>query len=259
VKDFHTLVEQFEEAGAHVMSVTQGLDTSTPVSRLLRNILMDFAEFEREMISERTKDKMLARAQRGLWNGGIAPYGYTCHDKRLVLYPEEAVIIKQMFDLYATSRSLAHVVDMINLQSRTRQGRPRANSTIETILRNPIYAGKIAFNGHLYDGIHEAIIPYDLFRVLGTIKKVRTHTHTAVDRVFLLKGLLVCPHCGAALTLFWVQKKNGRKIFYYRCISTTLYKINPAAPSGSLMPRRLSGWGRSGSLRWLTSKDFWKG
>jgi site-specific DNA recombinase len=224
VKDFHTLLEQFEAAGAHVVSVTQGLDTSTAAGRLLRNILMDFAEFEREMISERTKDKMLARAQRGLWNGGIATYGYTGHDKCLVLHPDEAYVVKRMFELYGTTRSLAQVVDTINVQYRTRQGRRWAKSTVETILSNPVYAGKVAFNGHLYDGIHEAIIPYDLFCALGTIKKVHSHTHTTVDRAFLLKGLLVCTHCGTALTPFWVQKKNGKKIFYYRCISTTLYK-----------------------------------
>jgi hypothetical protein len=69
-----------------------------------------------------------------------------------------------------------------------------------------------------------ATLPYDVFCALETIKMVRSHTRTSVDRVFLLKGLLICTHCGSGLTPFWVQKKNGLKIFYYRCIATSLYK-----------------------------------
>jgi site-specific DNA recombinase len=76
VQDFHTLLGRVEAAHFSLVSVTQGLDMSTPARRLWRNILMDVAEFEREMISERTKDKMLARAEKGLWNGGSPPYGY---------------------------------------------------------------------------------------------------------------------------------------------------------------------------------------
>jgi Recombinase zinc beta ribbon domain len=72
--------------------------------------------------------------------------------------------------------------------------------------------------------IHETIIPYDLFCALGQMKKVRSHTHTRVNRVFTLKGLLTCAMCGSALTPFWVPKKNGKKIFYYRCVSTQQYK-----------------------------------
>jgi len=129
-----------------------------------------------------------------------------------------------MFYLYATTRSLVQVVDTINLQYRTRKGRRWAKSTMETILGNPIYAGKVSFNNQVFDGTHKAIIPYDLFCALGQLKKVRSHTQRTVDRVFTLKGLLTCAMCGSALTPFWVQKKNGKKIFYYRCISTSLYK-----------------------------------
>ena len=76
-----TLVERFEAGHVNPVSATQGFDTSTTVGRLIRNILMGFVEFEREMISEWTKDKMLACAQEGLWNGEIPPYGYTCQQK----------------------------------------------------------------------------------------------------------------------------------------------------------------------------------
>lgn len=158
VVDFHTLLKHFEAMHVNLVSVTQGFDTSSAAGRLLRNILMDFVQFEREMISERTKDKMLARAQKGLWNGGIPPYGYTSQSKQLMIQPEEAAVVRQMFDLYTTTRSLAQVVDTINLQHRTRKGRRWAKSMVETTLGNSIYAGKVSFNDQLVDGTYEAII-----------------------------------------------------------------------------------------------------
>jgi site-specific DNA recombinase len=237
VKDFHTLLERFEAAHVNLVSVTQGFDTSTPAGRLLRNILMDFAEFERELISERTKDKMLARAQKGLWNGGNPPYGYAAQGTQLVVRLEEAYVVKRMFELYGSTRSLAQVVDTINVQYRTRQGRRWAKSTVETILSNPIYAGKISFKDQLFDGVHEPIIAYDLFSALGMMKKVRSHPRSTVDHVFTLKGLLTCAICGSTLTPSWVQKKNGLKIFYYRCVATSLYKTR--CPLGQFNAERL--------------------
>jgi len=82
-----------------------------------------------------------------------------------------------MFDLYTASQFLAQVVDTINLQYRTQKGRSWAKTTVETILSNPIYAGTVSFNGQLFDGTHEALIPYDLVCALGMMKKVRSHVH----------------------------------------------------------------------------------
>jgi site-specific DNA recombinase len=189
------------------------------------------------MISERTKDKMLARAQKGLWNGGSPPYGYASQGKQLVIHPEETYVVKRMFELYGSTHSLAQVVDTINVQYQMRQGRRWAKSTVETILSNPIYAGKISFKDQLFDGIHEPIISYDLFCALGLIKKVCSHTRTTVDHVFTLKGLLTCAICGSTLTPSWVQKKNGLKIFYYRCVATSLYKTR--CPLGQFNAERL--------------------
>jgi site-specific DNA recombinase len=200
---------------------------------------------------------MLARAQKGLWNGGIPPYGYAGQDKQLVIHPDEAAVVRRMFDLYATTRSLAQVVDTINGQYRTRQGRRWAKSTVETILGNPIYAGKVSFNGQLFDGTHEAIIAYDLFCALGMLKKVRCHTRTTVDRVFTLKGLLSCTLCGSALTPFWVQKKSGKKIFYYRCISTQLYKSR--CPLGQFNADRIEQLVEEKLTEMVTRQGFLEG
>src|SRR6516162_10594335 len=90
VKDFHVLMDIFDRCGVKFVSVTQSLDTQNPMGRLLRNVLLDFAQFEREMTADRTRDKMYQRAQKGLWNGGYAPYGYRAESKRLVVDREEA-------------------------------------------------------------------------------------------------------------------------------------------------------------------------
>ena len=80
-KDFYHLIELFEKYSVDFISVTERFDTSTPSGRLLRNIMLTFAQFERELASERTKDKMLQRAQKGMWNGGLVPFGYKVEDK----------------------------------------------------------------------------------------------------------------------------------------------------------------------------------
>lgn len=97
-KDFYQLIELFEKYGVDFISVTERFDTSTPSGRLLRNIMLTFAQFERELASERTKDKMLQRAQKGMWNGGIVPYGYKAENKRLIIDEKEAAVVKEILE-----------------------------------------------------------------------------------------------------------------------------------------------------------------
>jgi len=101
-KDFYQLIELFEKHGVDFISVTERFDTSTPSGRLLRNIMLTFAQFERELASERTKDKMLERAKKGMWNGGIVPFGYKSENKKLIIDKKEAHIVKDIFERYAT-------------------------------------------------------------------------------------------------------------------------------------------------------------
>jgi len=92
-KDFYQLIELFEEYNVDFISVTERFDTSTPSGRLLRNIMLTFAQFERELASERTKDKMYQRAQKGMWNGGIVPFGYKKENKKLIINKKESEIV----------------------------------------------------------------------------------------------------------------------------------------------------------------------
>jgi DNA invertase Pin-like site-specific DNA recombinase len=135
-KDFYQLIELFEKYNVSFISITERFDTSTPAGRLLRNIMLTFAQFERELASERTKDKMLERAKKGLWNGGIVPYGYRKENKKLVVNLKEAEIVKMIYETYITTGSLSKVYNELKTKNiKNRQGKFFNKSHLENILR----------------------------------------------------------------------------------------------------------------------------
>jgi site-specific DNA recombinase len=225
VKDFHVLMELFDRYAVKFVSVTQSLDTQNPMGRLLRNILLDFAQFEREMTADRTRDKMFQRAQKGLWNGGHAPYGYAAINKRLIVHAEEAERVRFMFHRFAETPSLARLRDEMHLHGwHTRAGKPWSKMALDQILRNPTYCGLIRFNEHRFKGDHEALIEESLYREVQSVRRDRSHGATRLSRVFLLKSLIRCSECGSSMTPHYTQKrhKDGSvyRIPYYRCTRT---------------------------------------
>jgi site-specific DNA recombinase len=225
VKDFHQLMDVFERNGVKFVSVTQSLDTQNPMGRLLRNVLLDFAQFEREMTADRTRDKMYQRAQKGLWNGGHAPYGYRAENKRLVVNTEEAVRVRFMFHRFADVPSLARLRDELHQRGwYTRANGRWSKTAIDQILRNPIYCGFVRFNEERFKGEHEALIEESLFNKVQSVRRDRSHGATKLSRVFLLKGLVRCSECGSWMTPHYTQKrhKDGSvyRIPYYRCTKT---------------------------------------
>src|SRR3989339_1129539 len=139
-KDFYQLIEVLEKHNANFISVTERFDTSTPSGRLLRNIMLTFAQFERELISERTRDKMIERAKAGLFNGGNIPFGYTIKKKQLILNNSEAKKVRINYDLYLSNGSLHKIYNTLNKENITfRNSRPFSKSIIYYILRNPVY------------------------------------------------------------------------------------------------------------------------
>ena len=108
-RDFYDLMEYFDKYGVSFISTTQRFDTSTATGRLIRNIMLDFAQFEREMTVERTKDKMYQRVKKGLWNGGTAPFGYRRENKKLVINEKEAGCVRLLFDSYIKTGSLSEI------------------------------------------------------------------------------------------------------------------------------------------------------
>lgn len=225
VRDFHQLVDLFDRANVKFVSVTQSLDTQNPMGRLLRNVLLDFAQFEREMTADRTRDKMFQRAQKGLWNGGNVPYGYDSENKKLIANSQEADRLRFMFRRFAETPSLSGLRHELHQRGwYARSGKPWGKMALDHILRNPIYCGLIRFNEQRFKGEQEALIQEVLFTRVQSLRRDRGHASSKLSRVFLLKGLIRCSDCGSWMTPHYTQKKHKDgsvyRIPYYRCTKT---------------------------------------
>lgn len=215
--DFVRVMERFHAAGTSFVSVTQHFSTADAMGRLTLNMLMSFAEYEREMISDRTRDKIVAARRRGKWTGGAVPVGYYVVDHKLVKNAPEAVVIKEVYDLYEAHRSVLEVVRELRARRRTRRGRPWSKDAVLRVLRNPIYAGLMSAGGELCAAEHEAIIERSRFeRVRSLLTQKAGEPLAAPSRnvSYLLRGLLRCGVCHAAMT-----PAGSRGYRYYRCVT----------------------------------------
>ena len=222
-KDFYQLIEVLEKRNVSFISVTERFDTSTPAGRLLRNIMLTFAQFERELTSERTKDKMLERAKKGMCNGGYAPFGYERKNKKLIIDKKESEIIRLIFETYVEIGSIGKLYDFLKEKNiKNRQGDSFLKPVVVFILRNPVYAGKIKYAGQIYQGIHQPIISEELFELAQKTHKKRIRKFR-VYRDFLFGGLVNCEACGYKMTPCFTNKWPKGKLkryYYYRCTST---------------------------------------
>ncbi len=225
-KDFYQLIESFEQAKIDFISITERFDTSTPAGRLLRNIMLTFSQFERELTSERTRDKMLERARKGLCSGGHTPYGYSRQEKKLVINPKEAEEIKSIFETYIETGSLAETYRILKGRNvKSKFGKNFSKTIIAYLLRNPVYIGKIKHNNKLYGGIHKAIISEEIFALAQKIHKER-RKNFRVYKNFLFGGLIRCEECGSNMTSCFTNKYSKNEMnryYYYRCTSTTKF------------------------------------
>src|SRR5690606_22212344 len=181
--DFAKVMDRFNKAGAAFVSVTQNFSTADAMGRLTLNVLMSFAEFEREMISERTRDKIAGSRRRGKWTGGAVPIGYEAQDKRLVIIEHEAQVVRDIFERYLDRQSALEIAQHLNdthqltkqritSKGRVRAGRGWTKDAVLRILKTPVYAGLMPYGGDVFDGEHEAIIdPATFHRVATYLKK----------------------------------------------------------------------------------------
>lgn len=233
VRDFYELWGEFEEHGVQLISVRDQFDTTTPMGKAMVNMILTFAQLEREMTAERTRHKMLWHAEQGLWNGGRPP-GYRLDPKQkgmLFPHPEERKLVELIFKKYLELGSAGEVAKYLVRQGiktpthTSRRGRPVGGktfykTTILRILRNPVYIGKVRYNGSIYDGKHEPIIPVDLFNEVNEHLKEhaprRRNPREPREHAYLLQGLLFCGRCGGHMTPKTCSpwKQN---YFYYQC------------------------------------------
>jgi len=221
-KDFYQLIDYFEKYGVTFISITQNFDTSSAAGRLMRNIMLDFAQFEREMTAERTKDKLCARAKRGMWNGGCVPLGYINdkENKVLLVDPEEEKLVKLIFQKYIELKSISKVVELINSNGyTTKTGGEFMGTTVGHILSNKKYLGLIEYANETYEGLHTGIIDQETFnKVQDILSRNKTGNYTPSENKYNLSllGLVKCHYCGASLTSYYCIK-DGKRYMYYKC------------------------------------------
>ncbi|GAG59501.1 unnamed protein product, partial [marine sediment metagenome] len=188
-----------------------------------RNIMLTFAQFERELTSERTKDKMIERAKKGMWNGGITPFGYKKENKKLVINEKEAKIVRLIFETYIKTGSLVKVYELLKDKNiKNRNGNLFYKNVLGYLLRNPVYEGRIKYAGQIYQGIHQPIISEKVFELAQKIHKKKARKYRLYKN-FLFGGLINCKECGSKMTPCFTNKKPKGKLkryYYYRCTST---------------------------------------
>jgi len=247
--DFAKLVEIFDQHKVTFVSVTQAFNTTTSMGRLTLNILLSFAQFERELAGERVRDKIAASRQRGIWMGGMPPIGYDVVERKLVPNPGEAQIIREMFTRFAAVPSMATLVRDLRARGVTskswttvkgveRKGKLIDKGYVYKIFKNPVYIGVAAYKGRHYPGEHEAIIDRSLWDAVQALLQAGTpHTKGSsapreTKAPTLLRGLLFSD-AGRAFTPGWTVK--GQKYYRYY-INTDAIKLGKDACEVRRMP-----------------------
>lgn len=218
--DFAKLVAVLDEHHCSFVSVTQNFNTYDSMGRLTLNVLLSFAQFEREVITERIRDKISASKKKGMWMGGCLPIGYDTVNKKLVVNEAEAAVVRLIFEKYLVMRSEIAVSDWLNAHGYTTMGKTGSkqfnHQRVNKILRNVIYVGKVPHKTAVYDGQHEAIVSREIFDEVQEIKKTNRGGRLALSRFVehsLLKGYIYCDCCHSAMVATNSNKKN--KVYGY--------------------------------------------
>ena len=228
--DFARMIDIFERHGVSFVSVTQQFNTTTSMGRLMLNILLSFAQFEREVTGERIRDKIAASKKKGLWMGGHVPLGYAVKDRKLLVVEREAEIVRRIFRRFVELRSVTELSRELKAEGlttkpirlkdgRARPGTPMDKKYLAKLLRNPLYVGEIRHKGKTYPGQHDAIIDRPLWEevqaILAEDAHARAgHTQTRRKTEALLRGLLYDEN-GVKYYPTFSTKPSGKRYRYY--------------------------------------------
>ena len=235
--DFAKLVEAFDRNNVTFVSVTQSFNTTTSMGRLTLNILLSFAQFEREVIGERIRDKFAASRKRGMWMGGFVPMGYDVKDRKLVVNETEAATVRMIFERFAALGSASTLARALQAERvLNKRGKRIDKGFLYKLLRNRVYLGEAVHKGTSYPGEHAAIITQDLWDGVQAILKESPRERGAKNRVgtdALLKGIIFSAN-GTAMTPTFTRK--GERLYHYY-VSMDLLR-NRETPDG-VGPARL--------------------
>ncbi len=225
--DFSRLIEVFDANNVTFVSVTQSFSTTTSMGRLTLNILLSFAQFEREVIGERVRDKIAASRARGIWMGGPVPLGYRVESRKLLIDEPNAATVRRVFEGFVETRSATRLIPILQAEGHvTKTGRPFDKASIAKLIANPVYVGQALHKGQSFPGEHEAIIARDLWNRVQAIMQEGPRSRGGNARAqtpALLRGLLFGAD-GRAMTPTHTRKR-GRLYRYY--VSQAVLKGGP--------------------------------
>ena len=251
VKNFLDFDYELQQYHIDIKTQSQNFDTTTPSGRMLRMMLIAFAEFERDMISERTAEASEYLAKEGNPGGGLTPLGYDRVDKLLIVNEEDAELVKFIFNSYLENPSTSSVAEKLNAQGyRTRihsvKDRRTGKETVRggglftrdavhRILTNVKYLGKVPYKGELYEGKHDAIISEEVFNLVQEqLQESKKNKHRTTKREIptKLNNILYCGFCGNKMTGSYGTKK-GKPYYYYKCTSK-IHGSSDSCPSRTI-------------------------
>src|SRR4051812_9739434 len=237
--DFSKLAETFERHNASFVSVTQQFNTSTSMGRLTLNMLLSFAQFEREVIGERTRDKFAASHRKGMWMGGNVPLGY---DRKLVINEAEAIQVRAVFETFIRIGSVTKMLPLLHAGGlRTKKGKPADKGYLYKIINNRVYVGEAVHKGASYPGEHEPIIDRKLWdRVHSLLQESprKRGNGARAQTPALLKGLLFGP-TGVTMTPTHTRR-GGRLYRYYICSGMLRHGTDPSVDRETASLRRIA-------------------
>jgi site-specific DNA recombinase len=242
--DFARIVETLDRHGASFVSVTQQFNTTSSMGRLTLNVLLSFAQFEREVTGERIRDKVAASRRKGMWMGGTVPLGYDVRDRELVVNEAEAKVVREIFEAYVRVGTVSEVQDdlrrrdILSKRSTSSTGQTRGGvnfnrGSLYWLLRNPIYIGQVAHKGQVFEGRQQAIVDRALWeraQELLAAKSSARERRPIVPGGRPLAGRLFDDR-GNAMSPTYTVGRDGRRYSYY--VSQALLQ-NEKARAGSI-------------------------
>lgn len=267
--DFLKLVEVFDAHDVTFVSVTQSFNTTTSMGRLTLNMLLSFAQFEREVTSERIRDKIAASKKRGMWMGGFPPLGYERIDKKLVPHSKDRKTVQFIFEEYLKCGSVRRLKDIVykrgfktpvrtSQKGRAYGGADLSRGHLYQILGNPLYIGKVRHKDETYDGLHDGIIAEELFDAVQ--KQLNANTPTRENERgksrSLLKGLLY--DCDDVVYSPTYTVKKGKRYSYYISQNLIQYRDHPKGIMARIPAHEIEKTVINAIKDWLGNFDMWQ-
>lgn len=268
--DFVRIIEIFDKHNVNFVSVTESFNTGTASGRLMLGMLINFAQYERELCSERIRDKFANSKKKGIWMGGPIPLGYNLNDRNLLINEEESRIVISIYNQFIKTESITQIVRNLNQsgittkkwiskKGRIYKGTKFNKIAVERILKSPLYIGKITHKNSVYEGQHKGIISEEVFNMVQEIFKKgrREKVVMPISRISmppLLKSIIRCGCCSCNMSPSYTAKKN-KKYRYYIC-SRKLRRGDKECQVGSISASQLEELVKSQILQLLKKPEI---